>query len=169
MQSNVPLLLTLDQIAPGDLFIFVDRYSDGYALCLKAKYPGSEIDNHDAGRIIPIRWPAKQSAVGVPIDQSALTGRAIIPEEAKIEVDLTSVTFETHANGREIFQTRNGLFILLRNDLQTFGYVNVYTGAISNFLESPAICYSKWCISIKDGKGTRCNIFEIPDEAPPSK
>lgn len=166
MQSNVPLLLTLDQVEPGEFFIFADRYSDGSALCLKAKYTGSEVDRHEAGRIVPIHWPAKQSAVGVPVDQAALNGRGIIPEEARIEVDLTSITFETHFNGCEIFQTREGLFMLLRNGRQTFGYVNIYTGVICTTLGSPAVCYSKWSITMSDGEGARRTIFESPNSAP---
>jgi len=166
MQSNVPLLLTLDQIELGDFFIFVDRYSNGYALCLKAKYIGPGVDKFDAERIVPIHWPAKQSAVGAPLSQVALNGWGIIPEEARIEADLTSVTSETHADGGEIFHTREGLFMLLRNERQTFGYVNVFTGAISTALGSPAVCYSRWSITISDGKGgARRTILEIASRA----
>jgi hypothetical protein len=165
MQSNVPLLLTLDQIEPGDFFIFVDRYSNGYALCLKAQYTRPEVDKLDAGRVVPIHWPAKQCAVGTPLDQVALNGWGIVPEEAWIEADLTSITSETHANGSEIFQTRTGLFMLLKNGLQTFGYVNFFTGVISTTLESSAVCYSKWSIAISDRGRARRIIFEFPDHA----
>lgn len=156
MQSNIPPLLTLNDIEPGEFFIFIDSNKEGVALCLKALFTHSEEQN----RVVPIHWPANQSSVLVAVFQDSLYGRCIKPEEAKVVVDLTSLTYTSHANDGKIIQTRDGFFMPITNGRRTVAYVNVSTGEITTNLTTPSFCYSKWSITISDGEGERRTIFD---------
>lgn len=161
MLSNIPPLLTLNDIEPGEFFIFIDPHKEGVALCLKAAFT----DNDEPNRVVPIHWPANQSSVFVAVFQDVLNGRCIKPEEAKIVADLTSLTHTSRANDGRIIQTRDGFFMPLTDGRKTVAYVNVSTGEITTILGNPSFCYSKWSITISDGEGERRTIFDNTDGA----
>lgn len=160
MQSNIPPLLTLNAIEPGEFFIFIDLNNEGVALCLKAAFIDPGIDDGEPNRVVPIHWPENQSSVLVPMVPDYLHGRCIKPEDAKIVADLTSLTRTSPANDGKIIQTRDGFFMPLTDRRKTVAYVNVSTGEITPILGNPSFCYSKWSITISDGDGERRTIFD---------